>query len=105
MTNIDESQAAINMLIQDSFLENVTETREILRKIPSRRYSLSRYPLLTKFDVTQDHDSKAIKIVIKGVTMDNEPQIISYYSKVATKKNIGRRLLGNNESSAFIAPI
>ena len=34
MTNIDESQAAINTLIQDSFLENVTETREILRKIP-----------------------------------------------------------------------
>ena len=34
MTNIDESQATINTLIQDSFLENVTETREILRKIP-----------------------------------------------------------------------
>ena len=34
MTNIDESQEAINTLIQDSFLENVTETRDILSKIP-----------------------------------------------------------------------
>jgi len=34
MTNIDESQATINTLIQDTFLENATETREILRKIP-----------------------------------------------------------------------
>ena len=34
MTNIDGSQKTINTLIQDTFLENVTETREILRKIP-----------------------------------------------------------------------
>lgn len=34
MTHIDESQATINNLIQDTFLENATETREILSKVP-----------------------------------------------------------------------
>ena len=34
MTHIDESQETINTLIQDTFLENATETREILSKVP-----------------------------------------------------------------------
>lgn len=34
MTNIDDSQKTINTIIQDTFLENATETREILSKIP-----------------------------------------------------------------------
>lgn len=34
MTHIDESQETINTLIQGSFLENATETREILSKVP-----------------------------------------------------------------------